>query len=380
MKIRLCQKEDEKRWDRYVIDSDVSHCYHLIGWRNVIEKTFGHKTYYLMATEGPPETNTICKISPVNSTNSTNPINPINPSNPSNPKNPSNRIVGILPLVRLKSLLFGNFMVSCPYFNYGGICANNDEVREQLLKEAVDITEREGGKHIELRHTNHILNGLPARTAKVSMRLRLSQNPEELWDSFSSKLRSQIRRPTKEGMYSRFGREEELDNFYTIFATNMRDLGTPVYSKAFFKNILVEFPEVTWICTLYTKEGIPVGSGFLVGFKDMLEIPWASSIRNYNHLSPNMLLYWNVLKSACEKGYKVFDFGRSTPGEGTYKFKEQWGAKPVQLYWHYWLKNGGPLPELNPDNPKYRLAIRIWQKLPVELTRFIGPRIIKNLP
>ncbi len=160
----------------------------------------------------------------------------------------------------------------------------------------------------------------------------------------------------------------------------MRDLGTPVYPKKFFNNILKEFPETTWICTIYTKDEQPVASGVLVGFKEMLEIPWASSLRNYNNYSPNMLLYWGVLKFACEKGYKVFDFGRSTPNEGTYKFKEQWGAKPLQLYWHYWLKNGGHLPELNPKNPKYQIAIKIWQTLPVGLTRLIGPAIVKNIP
>jgi FemAB-related protein (PEP-CTERM system-associated) len=344
MRIRLLKEEDKERWDEYVIKSNASNCYQLVGWKNIIEKTFGHKTFYLLS------------------------------------ENKEEQINGILPFVRLKSLLFGNFMVSCPYFNYGGICADHNEIRDQLLKAAIDITQKEGGKHIELRHTNQILDGLPVKTAKVSMRLELSQNSEELWNSFSSKLRSQIRRPTKDGLYSRFGREEELDNFYSIFAINMRDLGTPVYSKTFFKNILEEFSQSTWICTVYTKEGIPVASGFLVGFKDMLEIPWASSLRNYNHLSPNMLLYWNVLKFGCEKGYKVFDFGRSTIGEGTFKFKEQWGSKPLQLYWHYWLKNAGPLPELNPNNPKYRLAIRTWQKLPVTLTKLIGPIIAKNLP
>ena len=100
----------------------------------------------------------------------------------------------------------------------------------------------------------------------------------------------------------------------------------------------------------------------------------------FSQYSPNMFLYWNVLKYACENNYRVFDFGRSTVGEGTYRFKEQWGAKPVQLYWHFWMKNGGPLPELNPKNPKYRIAIKIWQKLPVGLTRLIGPRVVKNIP
>jgi FemAB-related protein (PEP-CTERM system-associated) len=271
-------------------------------------------------------------------------------------------------------------MVSLPYFNYGGVCADNGEARDQLLKEAIGIAGEEKSEHIELRHTEELDIGLPVKTSKVCMKLGLPEKSEDLWKSFSSKLRSQIRRPEKEGMQTRVGKEEELSTFYDVFSKNMRDLGTPVYSKKFFSNVLTRFPETSWICSVYTKDAKPVASGFLVSFKDRLEVPWASSLREYNSYSPNMLLYWNILKFACEKGYKLFDFGRSTIGEGTFKFKEQWGSKPLQLYWHYWLKKGGPLPELNPNNPKYRLAIRTWQKLPVTLTKLIGPIIVKNLP
>jgi serine/alanine adding enzyme len=341
--IRLYREEDRQRWDRYVMESGDTACYHLIAWKDIIETSFGHKTYYILAEDGQRE------------------------------------IQGILPLVRLKSFFFGKFMVSLPFFNYGGISAHRSEIREQLFQKAVHFAREDGAAHIELRHT-HSIDGLPAKTSKVSMKLALSQNPDELWNVFPSKLRAQVRRPIKEGMYAKIGGEEELNDFYAIFSRNMRDLGTPVYPKEFFRNILRAFPESAWICTLCTMHREPVAAGFLVGFKDTLEIPWASSLRSHNRYSPNMLLYWSVLRFACGKGYKVFDFGRSTPGEGTYKFKEQWGARPVQLYWHYWLKNGTVLPELNPKNSKYRMAIGIWKKLPVGLTRMIGPSIVKNLP
>lgn len=344
MEVRLFTEKDKEQWDGYVSSSTASDCYHLSSWKEVIEKSFGHKTFYLMA------------------------------------ENKENEIKGILPLVHLKSVLFGSFMVSLPYFNYGGVCVDNSEIQNLLLNEAIKVAERENAEHIELRHASNIFDRLPVKTAKVAMRLDLPANPEELWNSFSSNLRRKIRRPAKEEFYWRFGREEELDNFYTVFSTNMRDLGTPVYSKGFFRTILQQFPKSTWICTVKTKEDQPIASGFLVGFKQRLEIPWVSSLRSYNRYYANLFLYWNILKFACESGYKVFDFGRSTLGEGTYKFKEQWGAKPVQLYWHYWLKNNRPLPELNPTNPKYRLAIHIWKRLPVSLTKLIGPSIVKNLP
>lgn len=344
MVIRLFTEKDREKWDDYVMNSNEASCYHLISWKDVIEDSFGHTTYYLLAEDK------------------------------------HKRIKGILPLVHLKSIIFGNFMVSLPYFNYGGICSDNEEVRDQLIKEAIFIAKKEKVEHIELRHTYHINNSLSVKKSKVSMRLKLPKSSEELWNTFPSKLRSQIRRPQKEEMYPKIGKEKELDSFYTIFSMNMRDLGTPVYPKIFFRNILNRFPENTWICTIYNKYGDPVSSGFLVGFKKIIEIPWASSLRCYKHMSPNMLLYWNLLKFACDCGYEIFDFGRSTIGEGTYKFKEQWGAKPLQLYWHYWLKDGCSLPELNPKNPKYRYAIKIWQKLPLSFTRIVGPKIVKNLP
>ena len=211
------------------------------------------------------------------------------------------------------------------------------------------------------------------------MQLQLPNTTDALFKSFDAKLRSQIRRPTKEGMIARVGGVEELDAFYEVFSTNMRDLGTPVYSKVFFKNILAGFAGMSWVCTVY-QGPTAVASGLLLGFKDMLEIPWASSLSAYNRFSPNMLLYWTVLQFACERGFKIFDFGRSTSGEGTYRFKEQWGARPVPLYWYYWLREGGPLPELNPKNQKFRAAIAAWKQLPVAVTRWIGPSIVRNLP
>lgn len=343
MSIHFYQDEDESRWNGYVNESSKSECYHQVGWKDVIEGSFGHKTFYLMSESREGNVN------------------------------------GLLPLVQIKSVLFGRYMASLPYFNYGGVLADDEDIREKLLDEAVRIASEEGAEHLELRHTVNFEGELKAKTSKVSMHLPLPASSDELWKSLSSKLRSQVKRPEKEKMYVQIGRDEELDSFYRVFCENMRDLGTPVYPIRFFRNILDSFPESTWIATVY-KKSQPVASGFLVGFKKRLEIPWASSLRIYNRFSPNMLLYWRSLEFACNSGYTVFDFGRSTPGEGTYRFKKQWGAKPHQLYWHYWLKNGGSMPEVNPHNPKYKFAIKMWRKLPLSVTKMIGPLIAKNLP
>lgn len=341
--VRNYNEADRQLWDAYAMKSAGSSLYHLTAWKDVIEKTFGHKTYYLIAEDR------------------------------------KGNAAGVLPMVHLKSIYFGNFLVSLPYFNYGGVCADSTEARDMLVEAAINTGKTLGVRHLELRHSANHDMGLPVKSAKVSMLLELPGSAKELLDSFPSKLRSQVKKPEKEGLKARVGGIEEFESFYSVFSTNMRDLGTPVYPKAFFKNILERLPGSSWIATVYMKD-IPVASGFLAGFRGTIEIPWASALREYNRLSPNMLLYWTVLKFAVDNGWRVFDFGRSTPGEGTYKFKQQWGAAPLPLFWHYWVRDNGPVPEINPKNPKFSLAINIWKRLPVGLTNIIGPGIVKNLP
>ena len=343
MKARIAEQKDVLDIDRFVKNNCMSSLYHDYRWITVIEKSFGHKCFYLVSEDS------------------------------------NGHINGTLPLVHLTSLFFGNFLVSMPYFNYGGVCADNYPARNLLIDEAIRTAKRLGASHIEFRQELPLGNGFPVKTLKVSMRLELPESGEDLWTSFPSKLRSQIRRPQKEGMTVRIARHEELDNFYRIFSINMRDLGTPVYPKYFFGNILDHFHESSWICTV-SAGTTPVASGFLLGFKEKLEIPWASSIRAYNRLGPNMLLYWSCLEFACNRVFRVFDFGRSTVGENTHRFKEQWGAVQHPMFWHYWMSKEGPMPEINPRNPKYRFAIGMWKKLPVPITRVFGPRIVRNLP
>ena len=172
---------------------------------------------------------------------------------------------------------------------------------------------------------------------------------------------------------------ELLDDFYAVYSRNMRDLGSPVQSKSFIRNILLQFPDNSWLIVI-RHQGRPVAGAFLLGCYNTMEIPLASTIRDVNPLSMNMLLYWEVLQLAISKKFSAFDFGRSSKDAGTYRFKKQWGAKPKQLYWHYWLHEGSTLPALNVDNPRYRLVINTWKNLPVWLVNQIGPHLIRHIP
>jgi FemAB-related protein (PEP-CTERM system-associated) len=334
---------DVLAWDSYVLGLPISSGYHLSGWRHVIEDAFGHRTCYLVAHEA------------------------------------DGTVHGIAPLVLLASRGFGRFLVSLPFVNYGGFLASSPEAYRALELAAIEKAREFDAAHIELRHEWPRETSWASIERKVSMRLSLPASFDLLMKRFPSKLRSQVRRAQKEGMTARVGGSECLDEFYTVFSRCMRDLGTPVYAKGFFAKILEVFPKEARICVV-SHGSVPVAAGFLYGFRSSLEIPWASSDKRYNKLAPNMMLYGAVLEYACQQGFHVFDFGRSSPDSGTYRFKEQWGAQPHQLYWYYWMGQGREMPQLNPQNPKYALAIRVWQKLPLVIANLLGPHIVKHLP
>ena len=282
-------------------------------------------------------------------------------------------------MVRLRSRLFGDFLVSMPYLNYGGVLAADAAAADALMDSAAAHARELGVSHLELRHWVNVKPQWPVRTDKVAMYLRLPDSPDALGKQLGSKLRSQIKRPQKEGATGVNGGRELLDEFYAVFSRNMRDLGTPVYSRSWFAAILDAFPNNTRVFVV-RHGNKAVASALLIGDRGHLQIPWASSLREANSIGVNMLLYWNVLEYACSNGYEVFDFGRSTVDSGTFKFKKQWGAEPQQLYWHYWMRAGGEPPVMNPTNPKYRLAVAAWQRLPLVVANHLGPLIVRNLP
>jgi FemAB-related protein (PEP-CTERM system-associated) len=303
-------------------------------------------------------------------------------------------ILGVLPLVHLKHRIFGNCLVSLPFVDSGGILANCREAEDILLSEAIKIGRETGASRIELRHERPLAScneinafcsessrkplQVVTRSDKVRMLLNLPDSSEMLMTSFKSKLRSQITKPLKEGLTSSTGGAELLEDFYKVFLVNMRDLGSPVHSMKLMRHVLSEFSECSKIVVIY-KAKEPVAAALVVGFEKVLRNPWASSLRKYASLSPNMLLYLRVLEYACDNGYQVFDFGRSSAGEGTHKFKEQWGALPAPLYWHY-ISLDGKLP--NPESSgkeRFEKATRYWQKLPLVVTKIIGPSIRKHI-
>jgi FemAB-related protein (PEP-CTERM system-associated) len=328
--------------DAYVKDHPHGSSYHRQRWTGVIQNAFRHETKYLTAEA-------------------------------------DGAIVGVLPLVFFRSRVFGRFTVSMPFLNYGGVLADTPDAAHALLARAIEETRCRGGSHLELRHDRQQFPSLTPKRHKVAMELRLEASADAQWLVLDRKLRNQVRKAEKSALTVQDGGPELLPQFYEVFARNMRDLGTPVYSATFFREALAAFPEHSRILVV-THDGHPIAASLVHWYGQRIEVPWASALREFNPLCANVFLYWQMLRFAIARRCHVFDFGRSTPGEGTYQFKKQWGAEARELVWEYWMADGQPLPQMNPKNPKFSLAIRAWQRLPVRVATALGPHIVRNIP
>jgi len=374
IQVKLSDPKDNDKWDQYVSSHSQGSVYHLTGWKKVIGKTYGHKAYYSQAMDL------------------------------SNSEKNGNKegIVGVLPLIQLRHFFFGNRLVSMPYVDSAGILASSQEAEELLLNKAIQTLEQCEGTTLELRQvqplspTRHFVKPCAAGkfssseensvrpqftvqtdSRKARMGLFLPGSSNELFLSLKSKLRSQVRKPLKEGLYARIGGAELLDDFFSVLSVNMRDLGSPVHSKKFFRHVLSTFEDRSNIVLVF-KGNQPLACSLVLGYRNVLNNPWASALKEYNFLSPNMLLYWTMLEYACDQGYEFFDFGRSTPDEGTYKFKQQWGAAPRPLYWYYVGRQEGQAGEQS-QRIRLRLAVRYWNKLHVTMTRVCRTMLRKHI-
>jgi FemAB-related protein (PEP-CTERM system-associated) len=290
------------------------------------------------------------------------------------------RTVGYLPLALVKSLIFGRFLVSLPYLNSNGVRADHPAAAAALIDRAVGLADELKARHLELRHEEPVEHpALGAKLiSKVHMRLPLPDTVAALQKAVGPKVRNQIRKGEKSGLTVEWGRENLVSDFHQVFARNMRDLGTPVYGQDLIFAILRNYPQKAELCVI-RQDRHPVACGLLLHGRGVTEVPSASSLREFNATCANMLLYWHLLERAAGRGQQVFDFGRSTVEGNTYKFKKQWGARPEPATWQYYVRTGSA-GDVRPDNPKYQRLIRLWQRLPVPVTTWIGPTIARGIP
>lgn len=327
-------------WDRFLEGRPGWTHFHRWGWRNVIRKVMGHDCPYLAARE------------------------------------PDGTIAGVLPLVRVKSPLFGHYLVSQPFVNYGGPLGS-DAAIQALVAEASRMAEQGGVKLLELRSSRELPIDLPVSHRKVTVVLDLAPgDPQVAFKKFEAKLRSQVRKPGKEGVTIRFG-HDQVKPFFQVFAEHMRDLGTPTQPERLFTALAEEFPDDMWTgCAYLGDKPIAGGIGFRWGSE--FEMTWASSLYSYGKIAPNMGLYWAFMERCVREGVTLFNFGRTTPGSGTHKFKLQWGGREEQLHWYQRANGVAKTP--SPDDAKYAWGPRLWKKLPVSVATILGPRIVRGIP
>ncbi len=347
--ITVAADDDDRAWNEFVAASDLDGHFHDFAWRGIIQRSLHHRPLYLIARQ-------------------------------------EETVTGLLPLIDVRSRLFGRSLVSLPFLNGGGIVANDPSTAQALLTKASEIIRHGGFRYGELRQ-RHALDqqaeALSCRQHKVAMRLALGDDPDALFQRFKGKLRSQIRRPGKAGAEAQIINgsnvvAKDIDAFYQVFAENMRDLGTPVFPRLLFEETIRGFEERAWLVLVW-MDNHPAAAGLMVGAGASIEMIWASSLRCFNRISVNMLLYWEAMRTALSNGYQYFDFGRCSPESPTYRFKAQWGAEPIALHWYY-RKGTGEIPDVSADNPKFKAAVRTWQFLPIALANRLGPLVARSLP
>lgn len=340
MKIELANEREA--WDGYVAAVAPDNVYHRWAWREVIERTFGHRPFYLAAIEG-------------------------------------GAVRGVLPLVQIRSGIFGNFLVSMPYCSYGGILADSDSACESLLARAVELASELDARHIELRQGEAHRIPWKSSAHKVTMEIKLPASADEYWRRLSSGMRNKIRQGQKHNLHAQWNGANALESFYEIFAVNMRNLGTPVYSRQFFENQISQMPGRIRILTI-RDDATPVAAAFITAHQQTLELPWSASLPEWRKKYSQVLMYWTLIRKAIEEGFRKVDLGRCTYSSGTYEFKRHWNPAERPLNWYYWLAPGVPMPQLGPDSPKFKLASRIWQHLPLAVANGLGPRVVRSLP
>jgi serine/alanine adding enzyme len=335
----------ETEWQSYVRSTPRASLYHALEWRDVLQRTFGHRSWYLMLrSEG--------------------------------------RTRGVLPLVEMKSSLFGHFFVSLPFLDYGGILADTPEHEGALARAAAALADKRGAHHIELRQSSAATTGLEAgwslRQHKAALVIPLKADPGLHWSGLTSRLRGKVRKAEKSEATFSVGTAEDLDDFYRVFGLNMRNLGTPVYSRALFQNVLKLAKNAAIL--LVRRGGQPTAGAIALRRGDRIELPWICSDYSQSSFNSNEYLYWNAIRWACSSGASELDLGRSSIDAGTYRFKLQWNPEVRPLFWYYWLAPGNGLPELSANNPKYALAVRCWKRMPLALANRVGPWIVRNIP
>jgi len=338
--VRPFAPADAERWDAFAAVSADATFFHRLGWRAIIEDVFRHRAHYLLAERG-------------------------------------GEIAGILPLAQVKSRLFGHALVSLPFCVYGGPAASDVVAERALVDSAVALAQTLGVDHLELRNRAAKCPDWPRQDLYVTFRQPLLPDAEANLQAVPRKQRAMIRKGIRNGLRAEV--DATVDRFFSLYADNVHRHGTPPFSKAYFARLVREFGDDCEVLIVTTAQGRPVSGVLSFGFRDEVLPYYAGDTTEARELAANDFKYWEVMRRACERGARVFDYGRSKRGTGSFDFKKNWGFEAQPLAYEYRLYTRTAIPENNPLNPKFRALVTLWRRLPRPVANAVGPMIVRNL-
>lgn len=338
-KVRRMDGADAKRWDAFVQDCPQGTLFHLSAWRGIIGQEMGHRCHYLYAER-------------------------------------NGTITGVLPLAEIRSRLFGHALISTPFCVYGGVLAQDPKSRSCLMHAAADLAHHLQVDYLELRDREPCHADWPVKDLYVDFRKPICADHEANLKAIPRKQRAMVRKGIKLGLVARH--EAGIDEFYRVYSESVRNLGTPVLPRRYYARLQQTFGERCEI-TVITHREQPVAAVMSLYFRDEVHPYYGGSVQRGRDLAANDFMYWSVMQRAVERGARLFDYGRSKQDSGSYHFKKHWGFEPRPLPYAYHLVRAGKIPNLSPTNRKYHLFIKAWQRLPLPVSRMLGPWLAKDL-
>jgi len=340
LRVRELRPGDEARWDAFVAACPEATFFHRAGWKSVMERAFGHRTCFLYAESGGD-------------------------------------IEGVLPLAEVKSMLFGHTLASLPFCVYGGTAATSERARSALSEAACGLARKLAVDHLEYRSLSPRHPDWAHKDLYVTFRKIMDPDVEKNLFAIPRKQRAMVRKGIKNGLTSEF--DPDVDRFFALFADNVHRQGTPALPRRYFSLLREIFRDDCRVLTVLDPAGTPVSSVLTFYWRDEVLPYYAGDAVAARDLAANDFKYWELMRDAVQRGFRVFDYGRSKRGTGSFDFKKNWGFEPQPLHYEYLLVRGTHVPDVNPLNPRYRLFIGLWQRMPLALANLIGPHIVKSL-
>jgi FemAB-related protein (PEP-CTERM system-associated) len=342
--IQICSldRATEHQWDCFVLHHPKASFFHQTAWKRVMEKTYGYRAFYFYSER-------------------------------------AGHITGIAPTFLVSSWVTGRFLVSLPFAVYGGVCADDAESEKALVGHVERLAIEQKVEHLELRNRGgEPLPGYHANSRHATFTIPLVADTEALYKAFPKDIRYMIRKGEKAGLVARRG-FDQLDHFYRLMTINLRRLGTPAFPKCLFENLICEYPNQVDLMVVYSN-GKPVAGGMSFFFREWMQPYYVGSLDEAKGLAANNFLWWELIKLAAVTGHKTFDFGRSKKDSGNFDFKKKWNPQIESLNYQVRLVRRTEMPNFSPTNPKFEMATNLWKKLPLGLTRMIGPRLVRWFP